>query len=357
MALPISSFQNMVTIAVTHFSSDMEKRQALLLLGEPGGGKTALAIYAGRKMGWTYTGDETKDEIVILRPSFLTPVDFSGVPKVENGITRFAPPDFIHRLTTGQVKLVILDEVSDSMPSVQNIQCSLIYDFTCGGLKIHPDTRFFLTGNRVEDRSGAGRLITKLQNRCSQHELGRSVDDFIAHGSEQGFKTDMLAYIHWRGEKALYGEDGFDPSEPINSTPRQWEEVGKVPDELPKHLWLNMVKSLVPECWAEDYAGFLRTIEDLPPIQEVIDNPKSAPISDKIDVCYALVSRLITEVNTVRDFQHLIAYVTRLKPEIQSLFITNVDKRVPDICTTPQYIKWCTKNQAYFGANTQSLIK
>ena len=351
MALPISSFQNVVTMATTHFSSDLQKRQAFLLLGAPGGGKTACGIEVGMSMGFSYTGDETKDEIVIVRPSFHTPVDYSGVPTVKDGITAFAPPDFIHRLTTGQVKMVILDEVPDAMPSVQNILCSMIYDFTCGGLQIHPDTRFFLTGNRVEDRSGAGRLITKLQNRCLQHELGMSVDDFVSHGGKAGFNVNTLAYIHWRGEKALYGEDGFDPSEPTNSTPRQWEAVGNVSDELPKHLWLNMVKSLVPECWAEDYLGFCRTVADLPPISEVINNPKTAPVSDKIDVCYALISRLITEVQKVRDFQHLIAYVTRLKPEIQMLFVNAIRKRVPEIRTTPEYIKWCTKNQAYFGAN------
>lgn len=351
MAIPVTSFQKLAEIVITHFSSELEKRQAILVQGEPGGGKTALGVYVGQQMGWSYTGDPTKDEIVIERPSFTTPVDWSGVPRVVDGVTSFAPPDFVHRLTTGQVKLVILDETSDAMPSVQNILCSLIYDFTCGGLTIHPDTRFFLTGNRVEDRSGAGRLITKLQNRCSQHQLGKSVDNFITHGAEMGFKTDMLAYIHWRGEKALYGEEGFDPSEPINSTPRQWEEVGKVSDDLPKDQWLNMVKSLVPEGWAEDYLGFLRTVADLPPINEVINNPKTAPISEKIDVCYALVSRLITEVTAVRDFQHLMPYVTRLRTEIQTVFTNACGAKVPDIRTTPEYVRWCTKNQAYFGAN------
>ena len=268
----------------------------------------------------------------------------------ETGLTRFNPPEFIHDLHTGKIKFLILDEVPDAAVSVQNIWCGGVYDYDIGGVTLHHDLCIFCTGNRVEDRSGAGRVVTKFQNRVYQFEMAHSVDATVSHFIDIDVCKEVTAYIHWKGEHALYGEHGFQPNDPLNCSPRQWEEVGNIDPMLPSNLFMLGCQGLIPSGEAIGYVAFRQTIMDLPPIDEVLNHPLTAPISDKVDVCYALISRLITEVDSVGKFQKLMAYVSRMKVEMQTLFINTVRKRVPEVKTCPEYVQWCTQNQAYFGA-------
>jgi hypothetical protein len=344
MAIPVNSFNNIKTIAVSHFSSGRERKRAMLVLGAPGGGKTAL--------GWAiaYALGCREEEIRLRRPSLNTPVDYTGMPGVANDMTVWFPPDFLKELSTGQIKFLILDEVPDAYASVQNILCGLIYDYDVNGLRIHPDLCIFATGNQVKHRSGANQLVSKLPNRASVHELGQSMD-FVDWGTRAGLDMDMLSFINWKGQNALYGESGFDPSEMINATPRQWEEVSYIDPTLPAHLFLSQVASFVPEGLAIEYVAFRKTVRELPNIQTIYDDPDNAQIADKIDVGYAITSRIILDTDNPGKFQKLMRYVCRLRPEIQAHYVNTVVKRVPGVKETPQYNTWCFNNRKVLGGS------
>lgn len=352
--IPSASFDNLMKFGVSHFSSSRPKKRAMMVLGAPGCAKTALGFAMALALGFQ------SHEIGLIRPSLHTPVDSVGVPSVTEveylvgtvttGLTKFNPPDFIYKLHTGEIKFLILDELPDAAVSVQNIWCGGVYDYDIGGVTLHPQLCIYATGNRVEDRSGAGRVVTKFQNRVYQFEMAHSVAATVNHFIDIDVCKEVTAFIHWRGEAALYGEDGFQPNDPINASPRQWEEVGNIDPSLPSNIFMLGCQGLVPHALAVEYVAFRQTIMDLPPISEVLNNPKTAPVSDKVDVCYALISRLITEVDKVDKFQRLMGYVTRMKVEMQTLFINSVRKRVPEVKSCPEYVQWCTQNQAYFGA-------
>lgn len=352
--IPKASFDNLLAFGVSHYTSGRNKKRAMMVLGAPGCAKTALGFTIAAKCGFQ------PHEIGLIRPSLHTPVDAVGVPSVteleylvgtvQTGLTKFNPPDFIYRLHTGEIKFLILDELPDAAVSVQNIWCGGVYDYDIGGVTLDPKLCIFVTGNRVEDRSGAGRVVTKFQNRVYQFEMAHSVAATVSHFIDIDVNREVTAFIHWRGEEALYGKDGFQPNDPINASPRQWEEVGNIDTMLPANIYMLAVQGLIPQGIAVEYCGFRDTIADLPPINEILAHPSTAPITEKVDVCYALISRLIMEVETVRTFQTLMAYVSRMKVEMQTLFINTVRKRVPDIKMCPEYVQWCTQNQAYFGA-------
>ena len=354
--IPSASFNNLLKFGMSHFSSPRAKKRAMMVLGAPGCAKTALGYALAYALGY-------KDhEIGLTRPALHTPVDEVGVPSVFEmeyyvgnekstiGLTKFNPPEFTHKLHTGEIKFLIIDELPDAPVSVQNVWCGAVYDFDIAGVTLHPDLCMYVTGNRVEDRSGAGRVVTKFQNRVYQFEMAHSVEATVNHFIDKDVCKEVTAFIHWRGEDALYGESGFQPNDPINASPRQWEEVGQIDDTLPANIFMLGCQALIPHALAIEYVAFRKTIMDLPPISEVLNNPTTAPISDKVDVCYALISRLITEVDSVAVFQKLMIYVMRMKVEMQTLFVNSVRRRVPDIKTCPEYVQWCTQNQAYFGA-------
>lgn len=349
-----ASFDNLMKFGVSHFSSPRPKKRGMMVLGAPGCAKTALGYAMAAALGFA------SNEVGLIRPSLHTPVDSVGVPSVtemeyfvgdvKTGLTKFNPPDFIYQLHIGAIKFLILDELPDAAVSVQNIWCGGVYDFDIGGVTLDPNLCIFITGNRVEDRSGAGRVVTKFQNRVYQFEMAKSVEATVNHFIDIDVCKEVTAFIHWRGEAALYGEEGFQPNDPINASPRQWEEVGNIDPNLPSNIFMLGCQGLIPHALAIEYVAFRQTIMDLPPIHEVINNPLTAPVSDKVDVCYALISRLITEVNDVATFQKLMAYVTRLKVEMQTLFVNSTKKRVKEIKICPEYVQWCTQNQAYYGA-------
>lgn len=342
--IPVAKFDDIAAAAIDHFTSGRQKKRAIYVTGAPGGGKTDLAFHVGAKCGFK------KHEIMLLKPGNYTPLDLVGVPTVIDGVTQFNPLDKIHQLATGQYKLVVLDETPDAVPSVQNILRSMVYEFNVGGVDIHPDTNFFMTGNEVKHKSGANRTITKLENAVYRYTLGNSVDGWVNHAISQGWNSLVVAWVAWRGEQALYGEEGFDPESPINNSPRQMEEVCHVNENLPANIYLNQLSALIPVNWAQDFMSFKATVSDLPPISVIFSNPDTAPVSDKIDVNYALTSRLMTEVKDVFAFQKLFVYMARLPVEMQTLYVSYCTKRIPEAKETPEYSKHCLDHQALYGA-------
>lgn len=314
------------------------------LVGDTGGGKTSIQKEACWKAGFL------KEQVYVTKPASRTLVDYVGVPGVENGISKFFPPEIIHRCMTGEIKVLILDEAMDcSMGSMQNLVASWLLDKEIANHQMLRSLKILWTGNEADQRAGAQDINRKVSTRSGLSRLGRSLDNLLAHAMESGWRRDTVAYLHWKGENELYGDPDMDPREPVRPSPRQWENVSKSPHDLPASVQMRSFARYIPSGMAAGYMGFLKLVNELPPIQQILDNPTEAPVSEKIEVCYALVSRLLQEVDSPAKFQQLMKYVKRMRAEPQTVYVNSAVKLIPAITGTREYTQWAVKNQAYFG--------
>jgi hypothetical protein len=338
-----------------------ERNRPLIFLSEPGMGKTYGINYALRDYGLS------ENEIMFTRDGNFSLVDWIGVPTVtvheKTGLkmTQFAPMHLAHQAHVGMtdVKAWLHDEVSECPESVQNVLCGVVYDHMVNDVPIDPYILHIMTGNFVENKAGSKELISKLKNRAMLFRIQRDLDGYVAHAlSQSDFDRDVVAFLHWKGSDALYGKEGFDPKQPINNSPRQWSAVARLPkpnvtDRSDMSRYNLEASSLVRKGDVAELMAFLKLVNDpgFVPIEKIINDPEKAPVSDKIEVNYALGSRLLSEIKSAKHFEHAMKYVSRMLPEPQTWFVNAAVKHHPEVQGTMAYVKWAKANKAYFNAS------
>lgn len=265
-----------------------------------------------------------------------------GVPfKSEDGThSEWLPPAEFYAIRAGQgPSILILEELSDASMAMQNPLCRVILDRYAGQLKLSEQLFIIATGNRVEDKSGANRLSTKLGNRVRTLEFESNVDDWMKWAYEHGINSLLTSFIKFR--PALL--NSFDPKVAVNPTPRSWEDVNRVPVELDATTFFEHVKGAVGEAAATEYTSFIRMAKEMPDPNEVIKNPERAPIPDKPNVLYAYLGAVECLVNK-KNASKMIKYAMRLSPEMQTILIVGCFIRCKDIIHAEGFIGWAKEN-------------
>jgi hypothetical protein len=333
-----------------------ERNKLQIYLSSPGTGKTFGATAVGEEL--------VPGRFAMTRDGNYSLVDYIGVPetvineKTGKSMTQFATMDIGHQQARGmsEVDYIIHDEVSEAYESVQNLLCGVVYDATMGTFPLDPYIFRVALGNFSTDKAGSKELISKLLNRSEVYIIQPDTDGLISHMlTVPEFDRDTVAYLHWKGQDAIYGKEGFDPKQAINNTPRQWSGVARLPkpdvtDRKSMQRFTLRASSMVRKGEVAELAAFLKLVKDpsFVPIDQIIKDPANAPVSDKIDVCYALGSRLLTEIKEASHFEHSMKYISRMRPEPQTWFVNAAVKHHPEVQGTRAYLQWARNNKAYF---------
>jgi hypothetical protein len=292
-------------------------RHVVYLEGAPGDGKTAAAVEAAYEMGFE------SDEIMLVRPSLHESVDYSGALFVEQGTARWAPMELMKRMTEKRA-FVVIDEMADAPVMTQNVMCGVVYDRMLSGLVFHPETVFVLTGNRTIDRSGANRVVTKLYNRVCLRTFVANVDDWSTWAdAQEGFVPWVSAFHRYnRGEYF----SKFDPAERQSPTPRQWEKVAILPDELPAKIHMHAVCGYVGDAAAAAYGAFRAHKASLPTREEVEKSPDTATLPAGLDAQWA-VAAAVAQWLGAKNAAKLAEYIVRLPKDLQMMIWTSAPRR------------------------------
>ncbi|WP_331770333.1 MoxR family ATPase (plasmid) [Embleya sp. NBC_00888] len=132
----------------------------VLLLGEPGIGKTAALTRLAEALDLPLT---------TVVASVHEPSDFSGLPIVgddpaEQGVP-MAPPDWAVRLVRAGRGLLFLDELSTAAPAVQAALLRLVLERRIGALRLPPGVRIVAAANPRSSAADGWELSPPLANR------------------------------------------------------------------------------------------------------------------------------------------------------------------------------------------------
>lgn len=225
-----------------------EVRWSVMLWGPPGIGKSSVVEQVAAAHGLS---------LVDLRLSQLAPTDLRGLPVPENGVTRWAPPEFLPREGRG---ILFLDEINLSPPAVQGVAQQLVLDRRVGSYTVPEGWFVWAAGNRKEDHAAVFDMPRPLSNRFLHLEVSPDLDAFRAHAVGRGMHERILAFLSYR-PTLLHR---VDPQRPAWPSPRSWEMADALlRAELP-------LDAAVGAPAAGEFEAFCKVYASLPDIAAIL---------------------------------------------------------------------------------------
>ncbi|MEO5344142.1 MAG: ATP-binding protein [Gammaproteobacteria bacterium SHHR-1] len=306
-------------------------KQAVHLSGPPGVGKTSIIYQAAIAAGIP------EDRILLLRPSLMDPVDLLGTPRIlDDGSTAFAPPANLLAFRKGTGPgVIIIDELPQSAVAMQNALGGLLLDQILGALEFDPQVARISTGNRVQDKAGAMRILSQIGGRIVHLEIAASLDVWCRWAIGAGVDPLVIAFLRLR-PNLLHD---FDPDRVSNPTPRTWEMVARLPTQLPEHIYAAGCAGLVGEAAATEWVGTRKFLNQMPSIDGILAHPQDSHVPEEPVIKYAVASALAQRV-THKTFDAAMQYMVRLPAEFQVLFCSLADSRDSTLLDGPTFSAW-----------------
>lgn len=336
------NFNDLKASILSQFEMPEGHRVVPFIVGQPGGGKSACAREICKELQMKKNIPD--ERVVEFNPSLRDPVDIMGIPfRSEDGShSEWLPPQEFYAIRAGQGPAVlILEELSDAGMNMQNPLCRVILDRYAGQMKLSEELYIIATGNRVEDKSGANRLSTKLGNRMRTLDFEASVEDWMDWAYAHGINPIITSFIKFRPQLL----NGFDPMKPVNPTPRSWEDVNRIPTNLRDFVYFEHAKGAIGEGAATEFTSFIKTAQEMPDPEKALKAPDKFKVPEKPDVLYAFVGAveaLVTEKNITQ----ACALAGRLSKEFTSILLVGLYrkframKKQGALISNPAYQKW-----------------
>ncbi len=281
------------------------------LLGQPGVGKTEFV------RSWAKTlkasdirpdlaepGDDQKPvRFISIACTTKESVDVSGLMQIENGVTKWSPPEWVPR--DNEACVVFLDEFPQADLPTQLAFQKLI-DRDLDGAEVSPRALFVVAGNRVADNAGANEMPMHLRNRFAWFDIETDVDSWRKWAEENGVLKVVIDFIAYR--PTLLNQ--FDPKSKANAyaTPRSITRLASVLKHTQPIHWLTMAAAICGPTWAAEFEQFRKLHASLPSIEAVLDAPDTHALPMDFGVLNALSTAIVRAA--VKDANRLNAVVT-----------------------------------------------
>lgn len=299
--------------ATTALAIAVAARVPVLLWGAPGTGKSSVVQDLARGLGWPC-------EVVIA--SIREPSDFAGLPVIDGGEVRFAPPRWATSLATAGRGLLFLDEISTAPPAVQAALLRVVLERTVGDLTLPDDVVVVAAANPPDQAADGWDLSAPLANRFCH--LAWSTDaSTVAEGFVAGFEPVRPAHldaaweVHHRRARTeiaafLLARPSLVAAPPTDRatagrawpSPRTWELAARVlagarAADLESRQLDEVVARLVSGCVGDgpgiELTTWLAEI-DLPDPEALLADPDSFEPPSRGDRAYAVLTAVAAAV-------------------------------------------------------------
>ena len=311
----------------------MKDKLPILIKGAPGCGKSDIMAQVAEELGM---------ELVLMHPVVSDPTDFKGLPGIVNDMAEFLPYGDLRKLMEADSPTIaFMDDLGQAPAVVQAAAMQLLLARCVNGHKISDHIVFAAATNRREDRAGVTGILEPVKSRfASIWQLDIDVEDWIEWALKNKLPAELIGFVHFRPALLSSGKATADI---VNSPcPRTFAFAGKM---IQAGLTdFECLAGTLGEGCASDLVGFLKIYKELPDIDDVIDNPNTAPVPENLATLYAIVSALV-EYSTEKNASNIIKYGERIPEEFSVLLIRDLIRKNPKIQNTKSFINWAVNHQ------------
>ncbi|MEW5804857.1 MAG: ATP-binding protein [bacterium] len=309
--------------------------EPVLLKGAPGVGKTAIVKRACSICG---------AKLIISHPVVNEPIDYKGMPFVQNGHADFLPfGDLRALIEARELTVFFLDDLGQAPAAVQAAAMQLILERKINGHEVSPCVTFIAATNRKQDRAGVMGVIEPVKSRfITILELTPELEDWVPWALEEKMPVELIAFMRFRPNLLF----DFKPTADITNSPcpRTVANVGRLMKMgLPANTEYEIYSGAAGDGFAAELMGFLKIYRNLTHPDVILMNPDTAPVAEDPATLYATCGALARRVSD-QTADRICRYACRMPAEFSVLLMRDCMQIYPQIVNHREYIAWAAKN-------------
>lgn len=312
-------------------SAAADQYVSLFIWGPPGVGKSGIIKQVAAALGVGF---------IDIRAVLLDPVDLRGLPTIDpaTGRARWAIPEFLPTEGSG---ILFLDEVPAAPQLTQNALLQLTLDRKLGEYTLPDGWVIVAAGNRVEDRAGAFRTSTAINNRFLHLDLEVHAEDWQDWALSSGIAPEVRSFLNSQPQKLHQ----FDPAQNQRAfpTPRSWEFVSRILPACTDTNFHDLVSGCIGAGVAAEFVAFAKVYRSLPDVDGILSAPATAKVPTEPDVLYAITGAITEKVRADNKKNGAAArYASRMPKEFGVLLfrdLVKVDRTTLATAEGKQFLK------------------
>lgn len=311
----------------------MKHRLPVLIKGAPGIGKSDVVTQVAKAL---------KMDLLVMHPVVSDPTDFKGMPFVIDNEASFVPfGDLKVLIDATKPTICFLDDLGQAPACVQAAAMQLILARQINGKKISNKVVFVAATNRRQDRAGVTSILEPVKSRFATIlELKADVDTWVEWAFKNRMPEELIGFIRFRPELLHAGEATADIVN--HPCPRTIAYAGKLLRAGLKNI--EVLAGAIGEGAAAELIGFLRVHDEMPDIDDIMENPTTAVVPKEMATLYAVSSALISRI-TEKNASAVFSYAERLPADFCVKMMLDGRRKNAAVCECRQFIKLCSKHQ------------
>lgn len=252
---------------------------AVLAKGPTGIGKSHIVHQVGEKLSM---------QVIDRRLSQMTEGDIIGLPELKDGVTRFAPVDWIVRACNEPV-ILFFDELNRATIEVQQCAFQIVLDRELNGHKLHPETRVYAAVNEGSEYQVTD-MDPALLRRFFVTSLEPTTEDWLTWATENSVDSVIVEFIR-KYPSHLRHTGELQPGK-VYPNPASWHRLGtslKYCDMSPSNLiggscpdmFYSMCTGFIGMETSVAFTDFVRNYEVKFSAEDILDNYSS--YKEKVD--------------------------------------------------------------------------
>lgn len=261
---------------------------SVFLWGPPGVGKSSIV----KKIA-----QDNDLELIDLRISQLAPTDIRGLPFVEEGLAKFAPPSFLPREGEG---ILFVDEFNMASPSMMGIAQQLILDRQVGDYKVPEGWFIIAAGNRAEDRAAVSQMPAPVANRFIHFNVESDLSSWKEYAIKVGMNEQIISFLNFRSPLLFE----FNKNATAWPSPRSWEFANSLLD-----IGLD-ISSAVGDGTSAEFYAYQTIYSKLPDIQAILSG-EEVEVPKEPSLMYAVCGAIVSRAKSAQDFYNAVKWLIK----------------------------------------------
>lgn len=314
------------------------KKASVYITGAPGGGKTSLVHQVTKAMNY--------DLIEKHVPTML--VEDFGIPwmNADGKTFDYRMPDwypFEGKVGLAKNGVLLLDDRGQAAADIQKVIRNIQLARHLHGVPLADGWSVVATGNRVQDRAGASRVLGHLADAEVEISFDTNLDDSCTWAFNNNIHPAIIAF--WRFKDSALHD--YDATRDKNTTPRGWcdpkDGINALIGNVPPEAELEIFQGRIGQGHGVEFKAFMDMYRKLPSVDAILLNPDTHVVPKEGSVLYALSGSIARKASDT-NFSRVMQYANRMPPEFTVLIVKDALKLTPEIASNPDFVKWAAVN-------------